>query len=60
MEPIKTMSAAETSERIYDLLVIGGGVNGTGIARDACGRGASVLLVEQDDLASYTSSSSTS
>ncbi|WP_415437112.1 glycerol-3-phosphate dehydrogenase [Acetobacter fabarum] len=59
MEPIKTMSAAETSERIYDLLVIGGGVNGTGIARDACGRGASVLLVEQDDLASYTSSSST-
>jgi glycerol-3-phosphate dehydrogenase len=34
-------------------------VNGAGIARDAAGRGLSVLLVEQDDLASYTSSSST-
>ncbi|AOW46123.1 glycerol-3-phosphate dehydrogenase [Acetobacter ascendens] len=45
--------------RIYDLLIVGGGVNGAGIARDAVGRGASVLLVEQDDLASYTSSSST-
>ena len=45
--------------RIYDLLIVGGGVNGAGIARDAVGRGASVLLVEQDDLASNTSSSST-
>ncbi|NLG91914.1 MAG: glycerol-3-phosphate dehydrogenase [Acetobacter sp.] len=45
--------------RISDLLIVGGGVNGAGIARDAVGRGASVLLVEQDDLASYTSSSST-
>ena len=43
----------------FDLLVIGGGVNGAGIARDAAGRGLSVLLVEQDDLASATSSSST-
>ena len=43
----------------YDLLIVGGGVNGAGIARDAAGRGLSVLLVEQDDLASYTSSSST-
>ncbi|WP_010507479.1 glycerol-3-phosphate dehydrogenase [Komagataeibacter europaeus] len=42
-----------------DLLVVGGGINGTGIARDAAGRGASVLLVEQDDLANYTSSAST-
>ncbi|MCE2574291.1 glycerol-3-phosphate dehydrogenase [Komagataeibacter sp. FNDCR2] len=42
-----------------DLLVVGGGINGTGIARDAAGRGASVLLVEQDDLASHTSSAST-
>jgi glycerol-3-phosphate dehydrogenase len=39
-----------------DLLVIGGGVNGAGIARDAAGRGLSVLLVEKDDLASATSS----
>jgi len=42
-----------------DLLVIGGGVNGTGIARDAAGRGLSVLLCEQDDLAAHTSSAST-
>ena len=39
----------------FDLLVIGGGINGCGIARDAAGRGLSVLLVEQDDLASATS-----
>jgi glycerol-3-phosphate dehydrogenase len=43
----------------YDLLIIGGGINGTGIARDAAGRGLSVLLVEQDDLAGHTSSAST-
>src|SRR5687768_13580336 len=43
----------------YDLLIIGGGINGAGIARDAAGRGLSVLLVEQDDLASATSSAST-
>ena len=42
----------------YDLLVIGGGINGCGIARDAAGRGLSVVLVEKDDLASHTSSSS--
>ncbi|HEY4748960.1 MAG TPA: glycerol-3-phosphate dehydrogenase [Steroidobacteraceae bacterium] len=42
-----------------DLLVVGGGVNGTGIARDAAGRGLTVLLVEQDDLAAHTSSAST-
>ncbi|MGH8616456.1 MAG: glycerol-3-phosphate dehydrogenase [Burkholderiales bacterium] len=41
-----------------DLLVIGGGINGAGIARDAAGRGLSVLLVERHDLASATSSSS--
>src|SRR6202051_3069082 len=44
---------------LYDVLVVGGGVNGTGIARDAAGRGLKVLLVEKDDLASHTSSSST-
>jgi glycerol-3-phosphate dehydrogenase len=42
----------------YDLLVIGGGINGAGVARDAAGRGLSVLLAEKDDLASATSSSS--
>ncbi len=43
----------------YDLAIIGGGINGTGIARDAAGRGVRVLLVEQNDLASGTSSAST-
>jgi glycerol-3-phosphate dehydrogenase len=43
----------------FDLLVVGGGINGAGIARDASGRGLSVLLCEQDDLASHTSSAST-
>jgi glycerol-3-phosphate dehydrogenase len=42
-----------------DLLIVGGGVNGCGIARDAAGRGLKVLLVEQDDLAGHTSSAST-
>ncbi len=45
--------------RTVDLLVIGGGINGTGIARDAAGRGLDVLLCEQDDLAAHTSSAST-
>ena len=39
-----------------DLLIIGGGINGAGIARDAAGRGLSVALVEKDDLAAATSS----
>jgi glycerol-3-phosphate dehydrogenase len=39
----------------YDLLVIGGGINGTGIARDAAGRGLSVLLAEKGDIAGATS-----
>jgi glycerol-3-phosphate dehydrogenase len=42
-----------------DLLVVGGGVNGSGIARDAAGRGLAVVLCEQDDLAAHTSSAST-
>ncbi len=42
-----------------DVLVVGGGINGAGIARDFAGRGASVLLCEKDDLAQHTSSSST-
>src|ERR1700710_915089 len=43
----------------FDLAIIGGGINGAGIARDAAGRGLSVLLIEQSDLASGTSSKST-
>ncbi len=46
-------------DTIFDLLIIGGGINGTAIARDAAGRGLSVLLCEKDDLATHTSSAST-
>lgn len=42
----------------YDLLIIGGGINGVGLARDAAGRGLSVLLCEQGDLGGATSSAS--
>ena len=45
--------------RIFDLLVIGGGINGCGIARDAAGRGLSVALCERGDLGGATSSAST-
>ena len=48
------MGGLALSEQV-DLLIVGGGINGAGIARDAAGRGLSVLLVEQDDLASHTS-----
>ena len=44
---------------IYDIFIIGGGINGCGIARDASGRGLSVCLAEMNDLASGTSSAST-
>ncbi len=50
---------SEGATPAYDLLIVGGGINGAGIARDAAGRGLSVLLCEQDDLASHTSSAST-
>ncbi|MDO7843509.1 glycerol-3-phosphate dehydrogenase [Sphingomonas immobilis] len=53
------MPAPEIDTGPYDLLIVGGGINGAGIARDAAGRGLKVLLVEQDDLASHTSSAST-
>ena len=46
-------------EQIFDIAIIGGGINGCGIARDAAGRGLSVLLCEMGDLASSTSSWST-
>ena len=47
------------ADNIYDICIIGGGINGTGIARDAAGRGLKVLLCEQGDLAIGTSSAST-
>ncbi len=49
----------EVTEKIFDLFVIGGGINGTGIARDAQGRGLQVCLAEMGDLAEATSSKST-
>ncbi len=48
-----------TEQKDYDLLVVGGGINGVGIARDAAGRGLRVLLCEKDDLGAHTSSAST-
>jgi glycerol-3-phosphate dehydrogenase len=47
------------ADAVYDLAIIGGGINGCGIARDAAGRGLRVLLAERNDLASGTSSAST-
>lgn len=47
------------ADQTYDLFIIGGGINGCGIARDAAGRGLSVCLAEMNDLASATSSAST-
>ncbi|BAQ70042.1 aerobic glycerol-3-phosphate dehydrogenase [Rhodovulum sulfidophilum] len=53
-------TATDTAEdKLADLLIVGGGINGCGIARDAAGRGLSVTLAEMDDLASATSSAST-
>src|SRR6266511_3031080 len=53
------ISRSMESAGMFDLAIVGGGINGTGIARDAAGRGLRVLLVEQNDLASGTSSAST-
>ena len=47
------------NKMIYDIFIIGGGINGCGIARDASGRGLKICLAEKDDLASGTSSAST-
>lgn len=47
------------NEEIYDLIIVGGGINGTGIAADAALRGLRVVLCEQQDLANATSSAST-
>src|SRR3989337_7455 len=46
------------TEPIYDLAIVGGGINGTGIAADAAGRGLKVLLAEMGDLGGATSSAS--
>ncbi len=50
---------SESPSPVYDIAIIGGGINGCGIARDAAGRGWSVFLCEQSDLGSGTSSAST-
>ncbi|WP_281972229.1 glycerol-3-phosphate dehydrogenase [Ruegeria faecimaris] len=50
---------AQQTGQVTDLFIIGGGINGCGIARDAVGRGLSVTLAEMNDLASATSSAST-
>jgi glycerol-3-phosphate dehydrogenase len=54
--PVATQPPVPTQ---VDVLVVGGGINGAGIARDLAGRGWQVLLCERDDLAGHTSSSST-
>ncbi len=50
---------ANNNANVYDLAVVGAGINGAGIARDAAGRGLKVLVVEQDDISSATSQWST-
>jgi glycerol-3-phosphate dehydrogenase len=55
----RMVQSAQNASDIHDLLVIGGGINGCGIARDAAGRGLSVVLAEKGDLAGATSSAST-
>ena len=54
----KSMVDDESMSELVDLLIVGGGINGVGIAADASGRGLSVLLCEQGDLAGATSSAS--
>ena len=46
-------------KKIFDIFIIGGGINGCGIARDASGRGLQVCLAEMGDIGSGTSSAST-
>ena len=62
MSPTVSMSVSmppASFDRRHDLLIIGGGINGAGIARDAAGRGLSVAVVEAGDLGGATSSAST-
>ncbi|WP_254789508.1 glycerol-3-phosphate dehydrogenase [Variovorax sp. OV329] len=58
MSSVPSSSQPEDRERC-DVLIVGGGINGCGIARDLAGRGFKVVLCEKDDLAAHTSSSST-
>lgn len=58
-EKTKSANLREVTTEMHDVFIIGGGINGVGIARDAVGRGYSVYLAEADDLASGTSSQST-
>jgi len=60
LPPVLPTPATDPSVDVRcDVLVVGGGINGVGIARDLAGRGWSVVLCEQDDLAQHTSSAST-
>lgn len=56
---MSTSTSTGAAHDRFDILIIGGGINGVGVARDAAGRGLRVCLVEQDDLASHTSSAAT-
>jgi glycerol-3-phosphate dehydrogenase len=57
--PLPSKGRRSSHPHVCDVLVVGGGINGAGIARDLAGRGLSVTLCEKDDLAEHTSSSST-
>ncbi len=57
-DDVTNTAPAEEANPVYDLFIVGGGINGAGIAVDACGRGLSVALCEQGDLAGATSSAS--
>ncbi len=57
-DPLAATGADEAGSSC-DVLIVGGGINGAGIARDLAGRGYSVVLCEKDDLAAHTSSAST-
>jgi glycerol-3-phosphate dehydrogenase len=54
-----TLGAFKQPDHPTDVLIVGGGINGVGIARDLAGRGLNVVLVEKDDFAAHTSSAST-
>ena len=56
---IETGNGQESLSGVFDILVVGGGINGAGVARDAAGRGLKVALCEKNDLAQGTSSKST-
>ena len=59
LNDFKNRAAAAKQTPIFDILVVGGGATGTGVALDAATRGLSVALVERDDFAAGTSSRST-